>query len=138
VDDGVSSRGHRENLLSRSFRFVGVGAGPHSEMTNTNTLDFAGGVNSKTGSRSAPSIPEGPARASASEESKVQPPVSSKVGAAMGKFARPDPNKWPEGATGCSENITTETRRGRTIKKTTMIYTFPDGHTESRQKVEML
>jgi uncharacterized protein YkwD len=60
VDDGVSSRGHRNNLLGSQFKFVGVCAGPHSDMTNTVTIVFAGSVTSK-GSGNKPSVSSAPA-----------------------------------------------------------------------------
>ena len=42
IDDGVSSRGHRRNLLSGSFNFIGVAAGPHPVYHAMCVMDFAG------------------------------------------------------------------------------------------------
>lgn len=42
IDDGVSSRGHRKNLLNDSFKLVGVDLGPHSSYGSMCVIDFAG------------------------------------------------------------------------------------------------
>ena len=44
LDVGVPSRGHRKNILNRSFRFVGVGIRPHKGYGTNCVQDFAGGV----------------------------------------------------------------------------------------------
>ena len=41
VDDGVSSRGHRKNLLSQDFRYIGIGSHSHSSEKLCCVLDFA-------------------------------------------------------------------------------------------------
>lgn len=41
VDDGVSSRGHRDNLLKPSFRFAGVSVGAHAKDGTMAVIDFA-------------------------------------------------------------------------------------------------
>jgi len=47
IDDGVSSRGHRRNLLNGSFRYIGVAAGPHKVYGFMCVMDFAGGYTSR-------------------------------------------------------------------------------------------
>jgi hypothetical protein len=42
IDDGVKSRGHRKNLISGAFRFVGVAVGPHPAYGYMCVMDFAG------------------------------------------------------------------------------------------------
>lgn len=42
IDDGVSSRGHRGNLLDSSFKVVGVSVGPHPLHGYMCVMDFAG------------------------------------------------------------------------------------------------
>ena len=44
VDDGVSSRGHRDNLLKESFRYIGVSVGPHTTWNQLCVMDFAAEV----------------------------------------------------------------------------------------------
>jgi hypothetical protein len=41
IDDGVSSRGHRDNNLNKNFAYVGVGIGNHSGYRTMCVLDFA-------------------------------------------------------------------------------------------------
>lgn len=52
IDDGVPSRGHRKNFLDSSFRFVGVGVGPHRVYDIMCVIDFAGGFSSGYATRS--------------------------------------------------------------------------------------
>jgi hypothetical protein len=42
IDDGVSSRGHRKNNMSKDFAFVGVAVGSHKTYGMMAVLDFAG------------------------------------------------------------------------------------------------
>jgi uncharacterized protein YkwD len=42
VDDGVASRGHRENILNAAFGRVGVSIGPHDKWRSMCVIDFAG------------------------------------------------------------------------------------------------
>ena len=41
VDDGVSSRGHRKNILENQFAYVGIAVGPHRTFTTMCVMDFA-------------------------------------------------------------------------------------------------
>ena len=45
IDDGVSSRGHRRNLLNGTFKFVGVAVGQHRGHRYMCVIDFAGAYN---------------------------------------------------------------------------------------------
>lgn len=47
IDDGVSSRGHRENILNPAFRTAGAAIGPHKEFRFMCAMDFAGGFADK-------------------------------------------------------------------------------------------
>lgn len=47
IDDGVSSRGHRKNLLDPAFRYVGVSIGSHRRYRDMCVMDFAGGYITK-------------------------------------------------------------------------------------------
>jgi uncharacterized protein YkwD len=44
VDDGVKSRGHRENLFNESFRSVGIACGPHKAYGSMTVIDYSGGA----------------------------------------------------------------------------------------------
>lgn len=41
VDDGVSSRGHRENILRSSYQFAGISVGSHAQYGTMAVIDFA-------------------------------------------------------------------------------------------------
>ena len=41
VDDGVSSRGHRRNILENQFAYIGVAVGHHKTFTTMCVMDFA-------------------------------------------------------------------------------------------------
>lgn len=41
VDDGVSDRGHRKNMVNPVYRFVGMSVGPHKEYSVMCVQDFA-------------------------------------------------------------------------------------------------
>lgn len=47
VDDGVSSRGHRTNLLNGNFKYIGVSVGPHPQYGTMCVMDFASEYTSK-------------------------------------------------------------------------------------------
>jgi uncharacterized protein YkwD len=41
IDDGVSSRGHRNNILNKDFKHVGAAVGSHSHFTYLCVIDYA-------------------------------------------------------------------------------------------------
>ncbi len=47
IDDGVPSRGHRQNILNPCFRFAGVANGSHPNYETIGVIDFAGDYKSK-------------------------------------------------------------------------------------------
>jgi hypothetical protein len=47
IDDGVSDRGHRENLLNGELNRIGVSIGPHRRYKAMCVMDFATGYNTK-------------------------------------------------------------------------------------------
>lgn len=51
VDDGVKSRGHRDNIFNDNFKLMGVGLHSHPTWDNCVVLDYAGGITSKKSSK---------------------------------------------------------------------------------------
>ena len=47
IDDGVETRGHRQNILSASFTYVGVAIGNHKKYKTMCCIDFASGYKEK-------------------------------------------------------------------------------------------
>jgi hypothetical protein len=47
VDDGVSSRGHRDNILSPDFYSVGIGMSTHTVYGHVAVIDYSGGFREK-------------------------------------------------------------------------------------------
>ena len=43
VDDGVPSRGHRENMMRKEFKVAGNFSGPHKQYGCTTVINYAGG-----------------------------------------------------------------------------------------------
>jgi uncharacterized protein YkwD len=41
IDDGVSNRGHRNNILNKSFKYAGAAIGSHSNFTYLCVIDYA-------------------------------------------------------------------------------------------------
>lgn len=75
IDDGVSNRGHRENILKPQFKVVGIGCGPHQEYEHMCTINFAGGFN-ESSNKSAPAQRAGNSKSpiASKPESKAQDP----------------------------------------------------------------
>lgn len=47
IDDGVTTRGHRKNLMNTNSKYIGVAVNSHKEYEVCLVVDFAGGVRDK-------------------------------------------------------------------------------------------
>jgi uncharacterized protein YkwD len=45
VDDGVTSRGHRQNIFNPSLKIIGVGLADHTTFGNCMVINYTGGIN---------------------------------------------------------------------------------------------
>ena len=88
IDDGVSSRGHRMNILNKDFKVLGVAYGPHDEVQVTTFASAyeegaAGGkVTPAAVAAKAPSVPSVKAPASPpvpASASKPRPPAGGRI-----------------------------------------------------------
>jgi uncharacterized protein YkwD len=74
IDDGVANRGHRNRILNRDYKVVGVSCGDHSQLGTMCVITFAGSFAEKL-TASAPASINAPAGAktSAAKPSATQP-----------------------------------------------------------------
>lgn len=49
IDDGVPLRGHRKNIFTEAFRFLGIAEGPHPKFSSMQVQTFAAGFKEKPG-----------------------------------------------------------------------------------------
>lgn len=144
VDDGVSNRGHRANLLGSQFKICGVGVGPHSDMTNISTVDYATTVIPK-GGRSAPNVPSGNVapKSSGNPSSNSNSRAQEKLGNLLNRYQGTEESKWedededeedemPDWATSCSKSIETTTSGRKKVVKTTITFSNNQGREETR------
>lgn len=124
VDDGLSSRGHRRNILNGQFLIVGVGTGPHSDMEYMCTITFAQEYTEGSGSGSAPAKPKGGARA----------PAAPRAPASHAQQDDPDTSSWPEGAVGLRTQTSESTKGHQRVTKIKKIYTMEDGSTVTEEE----
>lgn len=47
IDDGIPSRGHRNNIFNPLFRMIGIACGPHTKFSSMCVMDVAGGYKEK-------------------------------------------------------------------------------------------
>ncbi len=124
VDDGVASRGHRDNIFNPDFRAVGIGTAPHTDYGCMCVIDYAGGM--------------APGGTPAGYAPTVHPAVFNIAARSEAQLA--DARATAQGMpAGCvSQSVETLTRisgASRTVTTTT-IYTFADGRTETRVAVK--
>lgn len=53
IDDGIRSRGHRENMFCEDWNIVGIASGPHPKYRTMCVLDFAVGFGQRSPSNSS-------------------------------------------------------------------------------------
>jgi hypothetical protein len=150
VDDGVPGRGHRINILKPSYRCVGIGFGPHSQMRTICTMDFAGGVSSKSGPQQQGNFIPAARTQNVPEDSSMQTVNSQPVSVYSGIEADPDIKRlmgWQNAeisniashqsqCTRISTTKETKTCNGKTVEKITKTITHPDGRVETTQEIK--
>jgi uncharacterized protein YkwD len=124
VDDGVASRGHRDNIFHPEFGVVGIGAAPHINYGCICVLDYAGGM-----------APGGTAAYYAPAVAPAVFGIAARSEAGLAD-ARAKAQGMPAGCVSRSTEIQTRTVGPRRTVTTTTVYTFADGHKETRVDVE--
>ena len=105
IDDGLSTRPHRNALINPRFKKVGIGLAPHSEYKTVTCIVFAGDFVDKEGIRN------------------VQPPEG-------GVRPIPEVEGWVDGAVKLTCEIRSETDGGKTVKKVKKYWEMHDGSTQ--------
>mmetsp|Transcript_22024 Transcript_22024/g.21718 ORF Transcript_22024/g.21718 Transcript_22024/m.21718 type:complete len:259 (-) Transcript_22024:41-817(-) len=105
IDDGLSTRPHRNALLNQRFNKVGIGAAPHTEYKTVISLVLAGGFKDKDDLEHV-DVPEGDLKPVAEVE------------------------EWLDGAVKLTCEIRTETEAGKTVKKVKKYWEMSDGSTQ--------
>lgn len=145
IDDGVSSRGHRKNMLNTEVKFLGVGAGPHKQYGTCIVLDYVGGIKEKgkDNSKSSDSKPN----TVKVQQPKIKNIEGDKVKELNKKFDKNvnivcDENPFkndpdaPKDAISCDTNVQTKIEGKKKTVTTTKIYKTMKGETITKTKVE--
>jgi len=111
VDDGLSSRPHRNAILNPRFKKVGVGCGPHTEYKTVGCVVFAGEFTEKE------------------ETKEVEVPSG-------GIQVVKEVEDWLEGAVKMTCEVRTEMEGGKTVKKIKKYWEMGDGSTEITESTE--
>lgn len=78
VDDGVSGRGHRKNLMSNEQKIFGCAAGPHKTMESCLVVNFIGGYQEKGAAKGSITQPTGTSNKNSAPLSTAPTSKSSK------------------------------------------------------------
>lgn len=138
VDDGVPSRGHRENLFNPDFRYVGVGFGEHTEFRHATVLDYCGDIEgykntAKSGNKAGNTNSASKATGGATNKNNVLANLVRNFDERKAKhedFLKDDEDA-PENTVGVSIKTITKSVNGKIVKKTIKTYTLDDGSVET-------
>ena len=138
VDDGVPSRGHRNNIFNPKAKFVGVGSGDHTEYGTCTVINYTGGIAGYKNGGKSPAKPS----AGTSNNNKPTPAKPTPANSTPAKFQpaeedeEVDMDDIPEGTVSISTNTTTKTVNGKTTKTVTKTFTMADGSQKILQTTE--
>lgn len=108
IDDGVSTRGHRLNILNPHYQVVGIGFGVHSEYNHMCVIDFAGAFNEKGSTNNQ-------------DQTNLRAALTSE--------------DLPEGVVSVKTSQETTIKNGRKTIKKTQHLTYRDGSTETIETI---
>ena len=110
IDDGLTTRPHRNALINPRFKKIGVGVGPHSEFKTVTCIVFAGDFSEKP-------------------EVEPIPPPGGEIASI------PEVEGWLEGAIKLTCEIRSETDGARTVKKVKKYWEMSDGSTQVTEDI---
>ncbi|CAG9312383.1 unnamed protein product [Blepharisma stoltei] len=105
IDDGLSSRPHRQALLNPKFNMIGIGFGPHLEYKSIGCIVYAGDFKEKDDMENV-EIPDG--------EIRIIPEVYD----------------WLDGAVKVTCEVRTESDGSRSVRKVKKHWEMADGSTQ--------
>ena len=142
IDDGVPSRGHRENLLNHRFKRVGVACGPHSKFSHMCTMDFATECRDNGETSTPATASKIPAQAAPVEGNDEKLPAcleELKLIESTDNASALEPANWTGKSVKTNVEICEQNCDGvKTTTTTTKVettFTFADGSTETRTSV---
>lgn len=129
IDDGVSTRGHRNNLFNPKFKVFGVCSNTHKELGSCTVIAYVGEILNENGNGKSSS------GGSKNEIKDITDKLkNTKIVRGDDPF-KDDPDA-PKDAVSCSTNIETKTCGNKKTVTTTKKYTTSDGSTVTKTKIE--
>jgi uncharacterized protein YkwD len=122
ADDGVSTRGHRVNLLNQNLKKIGIAAGPHKEYDTCYVLNLVGNTREKD----KPYFDKSTYKYQYPEDLNAKPEVKPKK--IKNQYQLDDPDA-PDDTVSVKTVKQTKLYNGKVHKVTRKLYTLADGTT---------
>ncbi len=132
VDDGVPSRGHRKNIYSSEFKYVGIGTAPHKTYKRCTVFDYASGVQEKYSKGGGGGIGGGLSSVKALsrpielKEIGGEGPAGDRI-EDLRSFREGDDPHRPKHTVSSTVLVATSVKAGKICKTISKVYTMKDG-----------